>query len=334
MKNTQTKPARGLPARALQTLALHTNTRGEISTGLAAALELAGAKASALELPTTILAAHGLDGSGLLLRGKNTSVLWCADGDLPAIAKLAAPYTADYVANWIGYAAAANVTPQLSPSRSISSQSSRGLSTALGLLLLLVLLFSAQTLRASGTESDKTATRPRPWMENDAACGADLLEEIHAAAKLAGFSVETSRAPTRFAAEPKFDVILPALVLTPAPQGTVQPIRVPVVATVQPGQSFTFSIYVLAQKAMPTLTGEEITIRLRHIETDEVAAETTTVIGLGWNRAYFSWEPTTATDPDTLTVEMRLISPRPVKLTFPRAFIVRTAAASKQEAKQ
>lgn len=334
MKNTQPTSARGLPARALQLLAMHTNTRGEVSTGLEAALELAGAKPSALKLPATVLAAHGLDGSGLLLRGQNASVVWCSDGNLPAIARLAAPYTAAYVANWIGYAATANMTPQASPSRTIGSQSPRGLSTALGLLLLLVLLFTDQPLRASGTESESAATRPRRWVEDNAACGADLLRTIHAAAELAGFGVETSRAPTRFAVEPKFDVILPALVLTRAKEKRVEPLRVPVVAAIKPGQSFTFSIYALAKTVVPTLTGEEITLRLRHKNTDRIEAETTTIIGPGWSRAYFSWEPTTATDPDTLKVEIDLRAQCPVKITFPRAFTVRTAAASELEAKQ
>lgn len=114
-----------LSARALQLLALHANTHGEISSGLEAALSQAGPKASVVTIPANTLAAFEIEGTALLIKGKVTFV-WCARGDLGTIAKIARRFGAKVAANWIGHLAVkdaldapraqtARPTPYLSP---------------------------------------------------------------------------------------------------------------------------------------------------------------------------------------------------------------------------
>jgi hypothetical protein len=93
-----------LSARALQLLALHVNTHGEISSGLEAALSQAGPKASVVTIPAKTLTAFAVEGSALLIKGKVTFV-WCARGDLGTIVKIARSLGAEVAANWIGHLA-------------------------------------------------------------------------------------------------------------------------------------------------------------------------------------------------------------------------------------
>lgn len=112
-KTSNPKTARRLSARALQLLAMHVGSNGEVSTGLEAALSKAGPNAAITTIPAKTLAAHGIDGSALLIRGK-VAFVWCARGDLNSITKLAKGLGAEVAANWIGHLAVDHATEPLS----------------------------------------------------------------------------------------------------------------------------------------------------------------------------------------------------------------------------
>lgn len=65
-------------------------------------MQLAGAKARAVLLPSKTLATHSLgNATGLLLVGR-TRVVWCSSGTLKLVTELAITYGATHALNWEG----------------------------------------------------------------------------------------------------------------------------------------------------------------------------------------------------------------------------------------
>lgn len=86
-------------------LLLHTNTRGEVSPGLEAAIKIAGARPSAHIISPR---SSGLEAGALLLSGKTTRVLWSSHARLGQLGELAEKLEAKWIANWDGFAETEN----------------------------------------------------------------------------------------------------------------------------------------------------------------------------------------------------------------------------------
>ena len=86
-------------------LLLHTNTRGEVSSGLEAAIKIAGARPSARIISPRF---SGIEAGALLISGKTTRVLWSSDARLGQLWPLAEKLAASWIANWDGFAETEN----------------------------------------------------------------------------------------------------------------------------------------------------------------------------------------------------------------------------------
>ena len=290
-----------------------------------AILQLTGASTQITSLPAALLAAQNIEGTGLVLCGRRGSAIWCSAGGLASIARVAEPYNVDHIANWIGHAPLHSILAETNKAGGKFSRQSRRVAAALTLLIL-VLGLSLGTLRAAGTEtSNNTTAGISKLVINNAACGEGLLHTLHLSAETAGYSVSTSRARTRMVSDPKFDLLLPALVVTP-PADSNHPAKallLPVTATIGAVEKLTFSLHLVPTQADKT-PDAEITLKITRNETREILAQsTTTTSTLGWTLALVSWRAPTRCDAGTLAIEITIRSTKPVKITFPGSFVVK-----------
>lgn len=290
-----------------------------------AALNLTGASTQITSIPTAVLAAQNIEGNGLVLRGRKSSAVWCSAGGLASIARLAEPYNVNHVANWIGYAPLRSILAETNKAGDKFSRSNRRIAATLSLLVL-ALCLGIGTLRAAGTEtSNNTTAGISKLVINNAACGAGLLHTLHLSAEAAGYAVSTSQARARMVSDPKFDLLLPALVVTPAADSNhpAKALLLPVTATIGAGEKLTFSLHLVPTQADKT-PDAEITLKITRNATREVLAQsTTTTSTLGWTLALVSWRAPTRCYAGTLAVEITIRSTKPVKITFPGSFVVK-----------
>jgi hypothetical protein len=143
------------------------------------------------------------------------------------------------------------------------------------------------------------------------------------AAENAGYAVSVSRARTRMVSNPAFDLLLPALVITPPADANhpAKSLNLPVTTAIKAGEKLTLSLHIVNTPTDTTATAD-ITLRVARTDTGETLAQTTTTTSaLGWTLAMVSWRASAACEANTLTVEISIYSSNPVKITFPRSFV-------------
>ena len=289
-----------------------------------AVLQLTGTSTQITSIPAAVLAAQNIEGTGLVLRGRKGSAIWCSAGGLANIARVAEPYNVDHIANWIGHAPLQSILAETNKAGVKFSRPNRRVAAALALLIL-ALGIGFGTLRAANTDTSNIATGGiSKLVIDDAACGESLLHTLHLSAEAAGYAVSTSQARTRMVADPQFDMLLPALVVTP-PADSNHPAKallLPVTATIGAGEKLTFSLHLVSTQPDKT-SNAEITLLIKRTDTGETLAQTTTATNArGWTLALVSWLAPARFDTGTLTVEITIRSFRPLKITFPRSFVI------------
>jgi hypothetical protein len=101
-KRKETQTRRRGPAHLLLLL---TNTSGETSPGLEAAIRIAGRLSAQIRLAAT----EDLESGALLLLGNRARVLWSPEARLGRLIAAAEEFQADWIANWDGYAETKNI---------------------------------------------------------------------------------------------------------------------------------------------------------------------------------------------------------------------------------
>ncbi len=159
-----------------------------------------------------------------------------------------------------------------------------------------------------------------PLVENDTACGPNLLGRIATAAKASGFMVEESQARTRMESKPGLDFTIPALTISPPKNGVTKTMTLPSHARVRPGQRLTLAFFLVAQYVE---TGRETSVHLvvNRRGHGAVAENTTTVTKPGWAPAAVTWQTNAEVSAEDITFEIQVITAGAFKVAFPRAFI-------------
>ena len=160
-----------------------------------------------------------------------------------------------------------------------------------------------------------------PLVENDTACGPNLLGRIAMAAEASGFLVEDSQARTRMESKPGLDFTLPALMISPPKNGVAKTMTLPSHARVRPGQRLTLSFFLVAQYVEK---GRETSVHLviNRRGQGAVAENTTTVTKPGWVPAAVTWQSNAVVSAEDITFEIQFITTGSLKVAFPRAFII------------
>jgi hypothetical protein len=310
-------PAQRLDARAALLLVLHCNDSGEISPSLELAFGLVGPHASTTTQPTEILISEKLDGTGLLIRGRQTSIVWCSTGSLEAIKRIAAKFNARYAGNWSGLADLNAPVP--TSEKAIEETKDR--SSFPGFPMLLGLLLLGLTLGAGVLHADDK--RPTlPLVRSGAALGDGLLERLATAAKTSGNHVEVADI---LAETSGIQLLLQGLVLTPPADHPGQPIHLPVVVSMRRSETLSVSFRAITPPRDSLPAGSLIRIVLRQTIDEKVIADQTTNLGRGWNTPSLAWIVDRDRAAGEFVVDIILVVGGPVKITLPQGLVLPAA---------
>ena len=317
MKKPSPAPSvRRLHARLCQQLILQTNTYGETSPSLEVAFHLAGSRVSFSPLPASILYSHKIEGTGLLIKGSKTSIVWCSNGPLAAIGQIAAEYNSRYAANWDGFIdLALNEGPDPNNLAGFKAQSSGNILFQL-LIMLLCMVVSIPALHAVSDQSGI------PLVNNGAVLGDNLLERLGAAASKVGYHVEFASV---LAQGGGLKMALPGLVLTPVADQHDKTIRLPVVIPLRGSERLSISLHALTCPTDPIPVGASVKIVLRQVLDGKVVAVKTTKLVRAWSTPDLLWIVDHSRNAGELLLEIVPDFSGPLKVTLPQGLLLPAA---------